>query len=78
MLRRRIMLARLTVAFALFFVSGCGGSSSETPPPLRPIPQNVHYNRSATTLPGEQGLPDSVSSSAPESNPPPPEKVQKP
>jgi hypothetical protein len=34
---------------------GCGGSSSETPPPLEPTPQNVHYDRSATTLPGELG-----------------------
>jgi hypothetical protein len=34
---------------------GCGGSSSETPPPLEPTPANVHYDRSATTLPGELG-----------------------
>jgi hypothetical protein len=42
---------------ALFFVlyASCGGSSSETPPPLEPLPVNVHYNRSATTLPGELG-----------------------
>ena len=42
-----------------FYVSlaGCGGSSSETPPPLQPLPVNVHYDRSATTLPGELGLP---------------------
>jgi hypothetical protein len=38
-------------------LGGCGGSSSETPPPLRPLPPNVHYNRSATTLPGELGTP---------------------
>jgi hypothetical protein len=37
---------------------GCGGSSSETPPPLEPTPQNVHYDRSATTLPGELGSPE--------------------
>jgi hypothetical protein len=36
-------------------VAGCGGSSSETPPPLEPLPANLHYNRSATTLPGELG-----------------------
>ncbi|HTQ07255.1 MAG TPA: hypothetical protein VMI54_25535 [Polyangiaceae bacterium] len=44
------------VAFALALAS-CGGSSSETPPPLEPSPQNVHYDRSATTLPGELGTP---------------------
>jgi hypothetical protein len=31
----------------------CGGSSSETPPPLEPTPANLHYSRAATTLPGE-------------------------
>jgi hypothetical protein len=46
------------LAFGLFtlFVlalADCGGSSSETPPPLEPSPVNIHYNRSATTLPGE-------------------------
>ena len=42
-----------------FFLSlaACGGSSSETPPPLQPLPVNVHYDRSATTLPGELGMP---------------------
>jgi hypothetical protein len=35
--------------------ASCGGSSSETPPPLEPVPANVHYDRSATTLPGELG-----------------------
>jgi hypothetical protein len=43
---------------ARFFVcsllcSACGGSSSETPPPLEPLPANIHYNRAATALPGE-------------------------
>ena len=43
--------------FTLFLVAlaSCGGSSSETPPPLEPLPVNVHYNRSATTLPGDTG-----------------------
>jgi len=36
-------------------LASCGGSSSETPPPLEPLPVNVHYSRSATTLPGELG-----------------------
>jgi len=30
----------LAVSFAL---SGCGGSSSETPPPLQPDPTGFHY-----------------------------------
>jgi hypothetical protein len=48
------------MALALGFAWGlasCGGSSSETPPPLEPSPANVHYSRSATTLPGEIGTP---------------------
>lgn len=45
------VIAWLAVGAAI----GCGGSSSETPPPLEPTPANVHYNRSATTLPGELG-----------------------
>jgi hypothetical protein len=39
-------VAVLTSA-ALF---SCGGSSSETPPPLEPHPLNLHYSRSATAL----------------------------
>lgn len=31
-------------------VLSCGGSSSETPPPLEPHPLNLHYSRAATTL----------------------------
>ena len=31
----------------------CGGSSSETPPPLEPLPVNLHYDRSSTALSGE-------------------------
>jgi len=48
-----------TVGAALFFVTlaSCGGSSSETPPPLEPLPANVKYSRAATTLPGEIGTP---------------------
>ena len=29
---------------------GCGGSSSETPPPLEPLPVNLHYDRASTAL----------------------------
>ena len=32
---------------------GCGGSSSETPPPLEPLPVNLHYDRGSTALAGE-------------------------
>jgi hypothetical protein len=31
----------------------CGGSSSETPPPLEPLPVNLHYDRASTALSGE-------------------------
>ena len=34
----------------------CGGSSSETPPPLEPLPVNLHYDRSSTALSGELPL----------------------
>jgi hypothetical protein len=57
---RRWALALGSLAVALSFgsaLAGCGGSSSETPPPLEPLPANVHYDRSATTLPGEMGTP---------------------
>ncbi|HEX6278191.1 MAG TPA: hypothetical protein VFZ53_34335 [Polyangiaceae bacterium] len=47
-LRLRSLLP-LLVAVA----SGCGGSSSETPPPLEPLPVNLHYDRSSTALSGE-------------------------
>lgn len=48
-----------TVGAVFFFVTlaSCGGSSSETPPPLEPLPANVKYSRAATTLPGELGTP---------------------
>jgi hypothetical protein len=54
-LQRWAMLqGRLSV---LILVSGalssCGGSSSETPPPLEPHPLNLHYSREATTLGNE-------------------------
>jgi hypothetical protein len=68
-------MRRLVVPFALSLAAAlataCGGSSSETPPPLRPVPANVHYDRSATTLPGELGGDD-----APDPDPksPPPKR----
>jgi hypothetical protein len=49
--------------------ASCGGSSSETPPPLEPLPANVHYNRSATTLPGELGTKPAPEPSASEPAP---------
>jgi hypothetical protein len=36
--------------------SACGGSSSETPPPLEPHPMNLHYDRASTALSGEVPL----------------------
>jgi hypothetical protein len=59
------------LAFGLFtlFVlalASCGGSSSETPPPLEPLPANVRYNRSATTLPGDLGVSPKPAGSAAE------------
>jgi hypothetical protein len=47
--------ARALGLTALAALASCGGSSSETPPPLEPLPVNVHYSRAATTLPGELG-----------------------
>jgi hypothetical protein len=44
--------ARLVLVISLLCVA-CGGSSSETPPPLEPLPANMHYHRAATALPGE-------------------------
>jgi len=44
---------RLTAVFASGVALGCGGSSSETPPPLEPHPMNLHYSRAATTLGNE-------------------------
>jgi len=57
------MFLRVAAVLALPWLGGCGGSSSETPPPLRPLPPNVHYNRAATTLPGELGMPETANSS---------------
>jgi hypothetical protein len=51
---RLVALAALA-ALALGASAGCGGSSSETPPPLEPTAANIHYDRGATTLPGELG-----------------------
>jgi hypothetical protein len=62
-----------------FFLSlaACGGSSSETPPPLQPLPVNVHYDRSSTTLPGELGMPapEPTDAGAPPSEPPAAETI---
>jgi hypothetical protein len=48
-MRQRLVLASLaSVAFghaplAFCTLSACGGSSSETPPPLQPDPKGFHY-----------------------------------
>ncbi len=52
--RVRTLGALAALAF-MIALSSCGGSSSETPPPLEPLPANVKYNRAATSLPGELG-----------------------
>jgi len=68
----RSLAAGLAVVIGLGLALGaasCGGSSSETPPPLEPLPANVHYDRSATTLPGELGTSSrKTRSAAPESS----------
>jgi len=57
-------------------LASCGGSSSETPPPLEPLPMNVHYSRSATTLPGELGTSTKAPASSSDALPAePPEPV---
>ena len=44
MRQRFVFGAVLAFAIVLLFVIGaCGGSSSETPPPLQPDPQGFHY-----------------------------------
>jgi hypothetical protein len=53
----RAALAGASAAGFACVLASCGGSSSETPPPLEPSPANVHYDRAATTLPGELGTP---------------------
>jgi hypothetical protein len=57
-MHHRLAALSVFVGLALGASLGCGGSSSETPPPLEPTPANVHYDRSATTLPGELGSTD--------------------
>jgi len=51
----RILGAALLGTLLFAPLGSCGGSASETPPPLEPTPDNVHYDHSATTLPGELG-----------------------
>ncbi len=50
-LRSALGCLSLLVAGVVF--GGCGGSSSETPPPLEPLPVNLHYDRASTALAGE-------------------------
>jgi hypothetical protein len=57
-MHHRLVALSALAGLALAASVGCGGSSSETPPPLEPTPANVHYDRSATTLPGELGSTD--------------------
>jgi hypothetical protein len=75
-MHHRLVALSGLAALAVGASVGCGGSSSETPPPLEPTPANVHYDRSATTLPGELGStgPDSAAEQAKGGSPsaPPP------
>jgi hypothetical protein len=48
-----LALSCLALLVAGVVLGGCGGSSSETPPPLEPLPVNLHYDRSSTALAGE-------------------------
>jgi hypothetical protein len=41
----------------MVFVSGCGGSSSETPPPLEPDPQNLYRGTGAPFIPKQRPQP---------------------
>jgi hypothetical protein len=70
-MHRRLVALSGFAALVLGASVGCGGSSSETPPPLEPTPANVHYDRSATTLPGELGTTDE-DGGAPAPKPEPP------
>ena len=56
----------------------CGGSQSETPPPLEPLPVNLHYDRASTALSGEVpiasadgGVVERAADAPPESDGPP-------
>ncbi len=42
--------ALLAGLFASAVLFSCGGSSSETPPPLEPHPLNLRYSRASTAL----------------------------
>ena len=68
--RCRVRTFGALLALAWFgSLASCGGSSSETPPPLEPLPVNVHYNRSATTLPGDIGPPPKPATTEPPAEP---------
>lgn len=64
-MHRRLVALSGFAALLLGASLGCGGSSSETPPPLEPTPANVHYDRSATTLSGELGSTEVDAGTAP-------------
>ena len=57
---------------------GCGGSSSETPPPLEPLPVNLHYDRSSTALAGELPLVAADAGAVKRTEEPPPELEEPP
>jgi hypothetical protein len=52
-----LLSRRLKMLFPVgLLLFGCGGSSSETPPPLEPLPVNLHYDRASTALSTDQQI----------------------
>lgn len=43
MSRQRIVFGAVLAVASIGALAACGGSSSETPPPLQPDPQGFHY-----------------------------------
>ena len=69
MSRQRLVVSfalALGVAAALFALAACGGSSSETPPPLEPDPRGFHYAPAQAELSDESDA-DDAPRSAPRS-----------
>jgi hypothetical protein len=71
----RRVVASGVIAFAL---PACGGSGSETPPPLEPLPVNLHYDRSSTALAGEHTLLEADAGAVVKSSDPIEEPVEAP
>lgn len=74
----RLLLACLCLAGS--FAAACGGSSSETPPPLSPDPLNDPYRSNADfeRKAGSERAESSAEAGAPEAPPSPSEPAEKP